>query len=137
MGSGFEYVRGNKGLMTQEDYQNGNVQNPCHFNSSHKAVEVEDLVYLPPGDEKTLKNAVATVGPIAVGIDGSSGEFFSYGGGVFNYEGCTSDINHAVVIVGKFFHNNLQENFLKFSFNLSGYGTDPDFGDYWLAKNSW
>lgn len=100
MGQSFEYVRGNKGLMLQEDYPNGKVQYPCKYNSSKKAVEVEDLVYLKSGDEELLKRAVASVGPISAGIDGGSEDFFTYGGGIFNYEHCTQSISHAVLIVG-------------------------------------
>lgn len=100
MGQSFEYVRGNKGLMLQEDYPSGKVQYPCQFNSSKKAVEVENLVYLKSGDEELLKRAVASIGPIAAGIEGGSEDFFTYGGGIFDSKHCTQIINHAVLIVG-------------------------------------
>jgi cathepsin L len=62
-------------------------------------------------------NAVATLGPIAVSVDAS--HWHDYETGVFN--GCdykeNMDVNHAVVMVG--------------------YGTDEQYGDYWLIRNSW
>ena len=40
-----------------------------------------NVVKLPSGDEKALKEAVATIGPIAVGIDAMSAEFGAYSSG--------------------------------------------------------
>lgn len=57
-----------------------------------------------------------TQGPIAVSVDAST--WHAYSSGV--YDGCDTsspDINHAVQLVG--------------------YGTDPQFGDYWTIRNSW
>lgn len=101
MGYSFEYIKGNQGLMLKEDYPNDEFQNPCKYNSSKKSVEIEGYVYLPSGDEETLKNALPVVGPITVGIDGQQDAFYSYSGGIFYYEGCSKNINHAVLIVGK------------------------------------
>jgi cathepsin L len=56
-------------------------------------------------------NAVAQLGPIAISVDAST--WHAYDGGIYN--GCnqtTSDIDHAVVLVG--------------------YGPG-----YWLVRNSW
>lgn len=95
MGNSFEYVKGNGGLMLDEDYPLGEVQYPCKYNDSKKAVEVEDLVFLPSGDEELLKDAVAAIGPISVGIDGNQDAFYSYGGGIYDDIKCTPYINHA------------------------------------------
>ena len=60
---------------------------------------------------------VATRGPLTVNVDAS--HWHDYETGVFN--GCdydkNIDVNHVVV--------------------LQGYGTDPQYGDYWLIRNSW
>lgn len=80
-------------------------------------VEIDGYIKLPANDYNSLLYAVATEGPIVISVDASN--WHSYESGVFN--GCdyneNIDINHAVV--------------------LEGYGTDPEFGDYWLVRNSW
>lgn len=71
---------------------------------------------LPRNDYSELMYAIATVGPLAVNIDASNWHF--YESGVFS--GCPQndvDINHVVQLVG--------------------YGTDAEYGDYWLIRNSW
>lgn len=98
MGSAFEYIKVNNGLMLSEDYSLGEVQYPCKFNSSKEAVQLQDYVFLPSGDEELLKDAVAALGPIAVGMDGSQNNFFTYEGGIYLDESCTYNLNHAVLI---------------------------------------
>ena len=74
---------------------------------------------LEPEDQTNLKIAVALVGPISVSIKVTE-NFFAYRHGVFYDTLCQDDgeePNHAVVLVG--------------------YGTDPDFGEYWKIQNSW
>lgn len=102
MGPAYEYVKRNPGLMLAEDYPNGNKQYRCKFNSTKRAVVVENIVFLPTANEELLKNALATVGPIAVGIEATD-PFLSYGSGVFITDTCTGWINHAVVLVGNFY----------------------------------
>jgi cathepsin L len=71
---------------------------------------------LPRNDYDELMNAIANIGPMAINIDASA--WHSYESGVFS--GCAQDdvdINHVVQLVG--------------------YGTDPEFGDYWTVRNSW
>lgn len=70
-----------------------------------------------PGSEVALKQAVATVGPVAAGIDGSQRSFQFYKSGLFYDPNCSQDVNHAVLIVG--------------------YGKTDAGEDYWIAKNSW
>jgi len=67
--------------------------------------------------EDDLKDAVGTVGPVAVGIDASHYSFQLYNGGVYTERSCsTTQLDHGVTVVG--------------------YGTEGT-KDYWLVKNSW
>lgn len=91
----------------------------CKFNAKQQTPEVNNTGYanVLVNDQQSLLEAVATIGPIAVSVDASN--WASYEEGVF--DGCdynkNIDINHAVVLIG--------------------YGTDAQYGDYWLVRNSW
>ncbi len=55
-----------------------------------------------------------------MGVYAAPDSFMSYGGGVYDDPACNGDnikINHAMT--------------------LTGYGTDPKHGDYWILRNSW
>ena len=47
----------------------------CHYDSSLAVVNDKGYVDIPQGDEDSLKDAVATVGPISVAIDASHSSF--------------------------------------------------------------
>ncbi|KAK7880623.1 hypothetical protein WMY93_032733 [Mugilogobius chulae] len=105
MHKAFKYVI-DKGLESEADYP-------------YTAQLVEE------GSEEALKQAVATIGPIAVGIhadtllDYSSGKKDFYGAFIhvnFNDPSCQARPDHGVLVVG--------------------YGTEGT-QDYWLVKNSW
>ncbi|KAL4453930.1 hypothetical protein ABPG74_003813 [Tetrahymena malaccensis] len=91
----------------------------CTYDQSTTTPEVtlDGYVKLQANDYNALLYAVATIGPLAVAVDGA--KWHSYKSGVYN--GCdysqNIDVNHVVV--------------------LEGYGTDPELGDYWLIRNSW
>lgn len=89
----------------------------CRYNSSDVGAAVKKYVEIPEADEDTLAKAVATVGPVSVGID-VSGKFQFYKEGVYYNPDCSvNNIRHAVLVVG--------------------YGTDRTYGHYWIVKNSW
>ena len=70
---------------------------------------------LPSGNEKSLKSAVANMGPVSVYVDATSAAFQFYAEGVLNVPFCSStELSHAMVIIG--------------------YGT-LNGQDYWLVKN--
>jgi len=79
-------------------------------------VRLSNYTVLPSNQLKPVLDHVANVGPLAVNVDASS--WGDYESGVFN--GCNQvnpDIDHVVQLVG--------------------YGTDPQYGQYWLVRNSW
>jgi len=70
-----------------------------------------------PTTEEQLQHAVATKGPVAIGIDvNCCGHFQHYGTGIIPSSSTCSQPDHAVLLVG--------------------YGTDSGM-DYWKVKNSW
>ncbi|CAJ0951308.1 unnamed protein product, partial [Mesorhabditis belari] len=120
VGWAYNYITANGGIDTAESYPYKARVQPCHFNRSSIGAHVYGWVPLRMGDEQELKKAVATIGPVAVGIHASQRSFAAYQKGVYFEERCKSNffsINHGVVVVG--------------------YGTDPVQGDYWLIKNSY
>lgn len=65
---------------------------------------------------KPYRDVVASVGPVSI-VMCLSDPFYNYKSGVFYNPTCCTDTSHAMLI--------------------TGYGTDPVGGDYWLVKNSW
>lgn len=62
----------------------------CHYNASARAASCSRFLELPEGDEAALRDAVATVGPVAVAIDATRPSFFLYHSG----EGSGRDIGN-------------------------------------------
>jgi len=80
------------------------------------AAQLQNFTVLPSNQYAPVMQHLAMNGPLAVNVDASA--WFSYESGVFR--GCNAtnpDIDHVVQLVG--------------------YGTDLQFGDYWLVRNSW
>merc|ERR1712133_182718 len=113
---GWAYVKKCGGLDTEESYPYEARDGRCRFDSSRVGATCTGFKKLPEGDESALQNAVANVGPIAIGIDAES-SFQFYESGVLIARDCsTYRLNHSVLAVG--------------------YGTENG-QDYWLVKNSW
>lgn len=118
----FTYVQNNGGIDTEESYPYQAVQSDCRYDQKNSAGKISGYVSITKGSEDDLKSAVATVGPISVGIFAGPIFFQLYGGGVYYDPFCPifdffGILNHAVLVVG--------------------YGTTIDGKDYWLVKNSW
>lgn len=116
MTEAFRYIIDNDGIESEESYPYTAQNGTCHYNASARAASCSGYHELPEGDEAALRDAVATVGPVAVGIDATQPGFFLYSSGVYDDPQCKQEVNHGVVVVG--------------------YGS-LDNKDYWLVKNSW
>lgn len=120
MTNAYEYVIRNPGVDTEASYPYGETQSSCKFDAANIGGECKAYMEIMAGNEVALKQAVATVGPVAAGIDGSQQSFMFYKSGLYFEPKCGNtegDINHAVTVVG--------------------YGKTEDGEEYWLCKNSW
>lgn len=134
----FEYIQAAGGLSTEFYYPYSAKDQPCAFHGVNGSLANQDSqafeptsagvgvkvpggsVNLTAGDEGSLKQVLATKGPVSIAFQVAS-DFRHYSKGVYTSEVCKSgpkDVNHAVLAIG--------------------YGTDPESGKpYWLIKNSW
>lgn len=123
MDNAFEYVLKNGGVDTEESYPYHAHEERCHFKTKSIGSTCSGFVDVAQGDEKALKEAVATVGPVSIAIDVTEDKFMLYKDGVFVDQTCSNEpdsLNHGVLIVG--------------------YGVAEENGksaDYWIVKNSW
>jgi len=78
--------------------------------------KISGYANLPSNQAQPIISHIQTKGPLAISVDANT--WFHYESGV--YDGCNQtnpDLDHAVQLVGL--------------------GTDSQFGDYWLIRNSW
>uniref|UniRef100_A0A914X5P0 Cathepsin L-like n=1 Tax=Plectus sambesii TaxID=2011161 RepID=A0A914X5P0_9BILA len=113
----FQYVKDNRGIDTESSYPYEGKDSQCRFKRQFVGAVANGFVRIKKGDEGQLQNAVATIGPVSVGIDASHSSFGQYKGGIYYQPGCEArKINHEVLVVG--------------------YGRENG-KDYWIVKNSW
>lgn len=92
--------------------------NICLFSATKAAALITFYESIDPGNEVLLKIILAQHGPISMAIDASLASFQSYRNGVYYDPKCSTDCNHAALLVG--------------------YGTDAKTKkDFWLIKNSY
>eukprot|EP01099_Mayorella_cantabrigiensis_P008815 TRINITY_DN866_c0_g1_i6.p1 TRINITY_DN866_c0_g1~~TRINITY_DN866_c0_g1_i6.p1 ORF type:complete len:159 (+),score=38.89 TRINITY_DN866_c0_g1_i6:153-629(+) len=92
----------------------------CKSYDKSSGVYVTGYKNVSSGDENGLKEALATVGPVAIAIDAAHLSFRFYAEGVYYEPECKNgedDLDHEVLAVG--------------------YGTTSSGEDYWIVKNSW
>lgn len=116
MDNAFEYVIKNNGIDTENGYPYEARDGKCRYVPTKVGATFSNYIHLPFGNEATLQEAVATSGPVAVGIDAGNELFHNYKEGIFDPDDCTRNLDHGVLVVG--------------------YGTENG-KDYWLVKNSW
>ncbi|CAH1790506.1 unnamed protein product [Owenia fusiformis] len=113
----FKYIKMNGGIDTEMSYPYKAKNGICKFKASDVGATDTGFTDIPRGNERSLMEAVATVGPISVAIDASKPTFRLYKRGVYVDHKCSSTrLDHGVLAVG--------------------YGTE-DSQDYWIVKNSW
>ncbi|RXN22476.1 cathepsin L1-like protein [Labeo rohita] len=89
----------------------------CRYSVTGRAGYCSGFRILPRHNEVALQNAIATIGPVSVGVNAKLASFHRYRSGIYSDPKCSSGlINHAVLVVG--------------------YGSENG-QDYWLVKNSW
>ncbi|KAJ3593972.1 hypothetical protein NHX12_006305 [Muraenolepis orangiensis] len=117
----FEYIKYNRGIMTEEDYPYHGTEALCQFQPGLEAAFVRDVVNITSYDEKAMVDVVARLNPVSLGFEVTS-DFMHYKEGVYTSSLChntTDTVNHAVLAVG--------------------YGVEEAAGEtpYWIVKNSW
>merc|ERR1719466_380010 len=123
MDKAFQYVKDNGGIDTEASYPyTAKTGKTCLYNATNSGATLTSWVDIAHGSEADLQKAVATVGPISVGIVASRPTFHYYKKGVYHSTKCSSEhLDHGVLAVG--------------------YGTatmeDGKAKDFWLVKNSW
>lgn len=114
----YDYIVSN-GLTSGSDYMYQGSNNPCRRANITAPAAINETGYaLIKGTEETLKNAVATIGPVVVKIHVTM-NFQLYEKGILDDPDCKSDeqsLNHVMLVIG--------------------YGTNNQGQDFWLLKNS-
>uniref|UniRef100_A0ABK0LAF9 Cathepsin S n=1 Tax=Rattus norvegicus TaxID=10116 RepID=A0ABK0LAF9_RAT len=78
MTEAFQYIIDNGGIDSEASYPYKAMDEKCHYDPKNRAATCSRYIELPFGDEEALKEAVATKGPVSVGIDASHSSFFLY-----------------------------------------------------------
>lgn len=111
----FNYTMG-AGITTEASYPYTARTGTCNASKIKPVARNSGFVELTPNSYTDLVTALATAGPVSIGVAADIWQF--YGGGVFDNKRCGYTMDHGVVAVG--------------------YGTDAKSGQmYWLVRNSW
>jgi len=114
MDYGFEFVEGNGGLCSEDDYP---YVAYAHFRCEEDGCSKEDPInsYVDVSATTSALESACNDGPVAIAIEADQSAFQQYDGGVLT-AACGASLDHGVLLVG--------------------YGTDGS-DDYWKVKNSW
>ncbi|CAD7012365.1 unnamed protein product [Ceratitis capitata] len=105
-----------KGLAPGGSYPYLDKKDTCKYSAASKAAEVKGFAAIKPKDEKTMKEIVGTLGPLACSVNALE-TLLLYKEGIYDDAECNKgEVNHAVLVVG--------------------YGSEKG-KDYWIVKNSW
>ncbi|MBN3315582.1 CATL2 protein, partial [Atractosteus spatula] len=113
----YGYIIKNGGIQAEATYPYAMQDRTCTADKSKIVATLSDWKFLPIGDEQALQDALVTIGPVAVAIDGSTINFQFYRQGIFYDSTCSKwKTAHAVVLIG--------------------FGSEGS-NKYWTIKNSW
>jgi len=113
----YEYVIGAGGQETEAAYPYKGVDGSCKFNAAKVESKISTWKYATTEyDEVTLKQNVATVGPLSICVDAANWQYYT--GGVMGAWQCSwvNELDHCVQAVG---------------YDMTA--STP----YWLVRNSW
>lgn len=113
----YEYIERNQGVDMEPPYPYERRRANCRFRRDIVGANITGFMEIKEGSELAVKQVVANIGPVAAGVDASLKSFMFYKTGVYYDRNCSTEPNHAVVIVG--------------------YGKTSDGEEYWICKNSW
>ncbi|KAF1741623.1 hypothetical protein MXB_4415, partial [Myxobolus squamalis] len=100
----YEYCMEN-GISTSLAYPYRGRNMQCNRNNPNSSYKLTGYQHLTEGDEDNLLRALNYVGPISIGVDGSSDIFIFYSSGIIDFSLCSSNyFNHAVLAVGYNLH---------------------------------
>ncbi|KDD76367.1 papain family cysteine protease [Helicosporidium sp. ATCC 50920] len=114
------YVAKRGGAASTEEYEYEGRPGWCRLEGTRVAARMKGFSRLPRYDDRAIKEALVTRGPLTVAMDASWDSIAFYSGGIYQESRCMSkpgELDHSVVLVG--------------------YGRDPVQGAYWLIRNSW
>jgi len=117
MDAAFEFVisQGQSGQCTEDSYPYQGVDGQCQSQCQTGAT-ISQYHDIPQMNEDAIKQVLATLGPVTIGIEADQQSFQFYSGGVFDDPSCGTSIDHGVAIVG--------------------YGVDNGAA-YFTVRNSW
>jgi len=120
MDYGFQYVRDQGGLCSEDDYpykaKTNTIQ--CTGNRAECSQKLDNISSYADVRSRSMTQLAAAVsqGPVSIAIQANQRAFQLYKSGVLKGS-CGSRLDHGVLVVG--------------------YGTDSAEGDFWKVKNSW
>jgi hypothetical protein len=142
----WKYARDKNGLPTEASYgpYTGDPSEACDSSVARMPQSKVDFWQQLP-DEEAMKCRVALYGPVLSAMKIKGTFIRRYKSGIWSdpRKTCASvsddDLDHSVMIVGKFRSSTNRSEFQPFVF--SGYGTEPNrkgvMTDYWIVQNSW
>ncbi|MQM02136.1 hypothetical protein Taro_034902 [Colocasia esculenta] len=109
----YDYIQRNMGIDTDANYPYTAQQDVCKADRNQE-VTIDGYANAPRNNERALSMRVSRQ-PVGSAVDASGRNFQFYDGGIYR-KACTTNVNHAVTIVGY----------------------DSEAGeDYWIIKNSY
>ncbi|XP_036393805.1 cathepsin L1-like [Megalops cyprinoides] len=127
MDRAYKYIKDNGGIASEEGYPYKAKDESCKAQNAEKVATCTGYTKLRRGDEGSLRDAVASIGPVAVALNAGLRSFQFYKSGIYYDRRCSRRINHAVLAVG--YGESLYETNKN---DLTRRATK-----FWLLKNSW